>query len=59
MDFLNGYKTYIVSAIGVLISLATWSGFLPEGVTADPGTLFMTSIMFFFTRLGIAKAAAA
>lgn len=57
MSFLEGKKTYIAAGIGILLALAGWAGFLPDGLQVDPGNLFMTSVMFFFTRLGIAKSA--
>lgn len=55
MGFLDGKKTYIAAGIGVLVAVAGWLGVLPESLSVNPADLFMTSVMFFFTRLGISK----
>jgi hypothetical protein len=43
MSALNGYKTYIVAAIGVALVIAEHAGWLPAGVSISDNTILISA----------------
>ena len=54
MDFLAGYRTYIVAALMLLTGLAGVVGIdIPSFTGTAPGNLVMEALAFFFLRQGL------
>lgn len=57
MNFLTGYKTYIVASLMVIIgTLKFFAIDVPSFETMDPGALFMEGLAILFLRKGISNA---
>ena len=56
MDFLTGYKTYIMGALMVLVAAAAMFGItLPGFEQIDAGQMIMEAFGLIFLRKGIAS----
>ena len=54
MDFLSGYRTYIVAGAMLVAGIAGMIGIsIPDFTGQTPGTLVMEALAFFFLRQGL------
>lgn len=52
MNFITGYKTYIVAAVLLLIGALSFLGITIPGFEGDPGLTISTAIGLIFGRVG-------